>query len=51
MNLKNQKEDHLLNVNLEENYKQFGIDKNQLELLPAIYIHHVFELIKMKKKS
>ena len=50
MNLKNQKEDHLLNVNLEENYKQFDIDKNQLELLPAIYIHHVFELIKMKKK-
>ena len=50
MNLKNQKEDHLLNVNLEENHKQFDIDKNQLELLPAIYIHHVFELIKMKKK-
>ena len=50
MNLKNQKEDHLLNVNLEENYKQFDIDKNQLELLPAIYIHHIFELIKMKKK-
>ena len=50
MQLKHQKEDHLLNINLEENYKLFDIDKNELELLPAIYIHHVFELIKMKKK-
>ena len=50
MQLKHQKEDHLLNINLEENYKLFDIEKNELELLPAIYIHHVFELIKMKKK-
>ena len=50
MNLKHSKEDHLLNINLEENFKQFDIDKNEMELLPAIYILHVFELIKMKKK-
>ena len=50
MNLKHQKEDHLLNINLEENFRQFDIDKNEINLLPSIYIHHVFELIKMKKR-
>ena len=50
MKLKKEKEYHLLNINLEENYKQFYIDKNDIELLPAIYINHVFELIKMKKQ-
>ena len=50
MDLKRNKEEHLLNINLEENYKQFDIDKNEIDLLPAIYIHHIFELIKVKKK-
>ena len=50
MNLKHQKEEYLLNINLEENFRQFDIDKNEINLLPSIYIHHVFELIKMKKR-
>ena len=45
MNLKHQKEEYLLNINLEENFRQFDIDKNEINLLPSIYIHHVFELI------
>ena len=50
MNLKKQKEDHLLNINLEENCSEFNIDKNDIDLLPSIYIHHIFELIKIKKR-
>ena len=49
MKLKNHKEEYLLNINLEENFKQFDIDKNDIDLLPAIFILHNFELIKMKK--
>jgi len=49
MYLKNHKEEYLLNVNLEENFKQFDIEKSDIDLLPAIFILHNFELIKMKK--
>ena len=49
MNLVRHKEEYLLNANLEENFKQFDIVKNEIDLLPAIFILHNFELIKMKK--
>ena len=49
MYLKKRSEEHLLNINLEENYKEFDINKNEIELLPSIFIHHIIELIKTGK--
>ena len=50
IDLKEKKEEHLLNINLEENYKQYDINKTEVNLLPAIYIYLMLEKIKSKEK-
>ena len=49
MYLKRRNEEYLLNINLEENYKQFDIHKGEMELLPSIYINYLVELIRIGK--
>ena len=50
MYLKIRKEEQLLNINLEENYKVFDINKNEIDLLPSVYIYFIVELMKIGKK-
>ena len=49
MYLKKRNEDYLLNINLDENYKQFDINKSEIELLPSIFINYIVELIRIGK--
>ena len=50
MDLNNQKEEFLLNLNLSENLRQFDINKNDIDLLPVIYIKNIFQLIKSENR-
>ena len=49
MYLKKRNEEYILNINLEENYKQFDINKSEIELLPSIFINYIVELIRIGK--
>ena len=47
--LKKRNEEYILNINLEENYKQFDLNKSEIELLPSIFINYIVELIRIGK--